>query len=279
MSRIREAVGACKMFEASACKRRGVLLMFLVVGLLIFSSVQVFAMKSNSADLECRIGGWIDSVASEDCGTSECAAKPLVVRIGSVSPSGSGAYETAAAKEACTKLFPPGSLQKMGLALPLRATAGTFEKGMALKAVATYDGTIISYELGVDPDIVGTIVGNESLLLQMLNDLKDDYNANIDKVPSAAIWLFGDEYVTLNVDDQPKASVKFEKGLIKEITPGSSDKRTLDVYVSSDTITQMVVGKKSFSEALKDGSISYKATTFFGKIKFAILGWLAGIAK
>ena len=131
------------------------------------------------------------------------------------------------------------------------------------------------------PTYTGHVINvkDTEYLLDNLDEVKEDYNANIDNVPGFFKALFGNEIIKLNIamDDGTTEIlyIKTEKGKINYINENKEENFTLDVWADEQTIDTISASEDQIMEisnALKNKKIKYEATTFKTKVKTKVAG-------
>ncbi|MFH1642873.1 MAG: hypothetical protein ABIC04_08310 [Nanoarchaeota archaeon] len=126
------------------------------------------------------------------------------------------------------------------------------------------------------PNYTGLVIGqyNTQYILTNLDEVKDEYNNNLDYVPGFIINIFGDEtinlYIALNNGSVSNLIVKTEKGRIYSINKDESELPSLKVWTDEPTVDKIAATDdqvEAFSSALQNKSIFYLAITLETKIK------------
>lgn len=132
-------------------------------------------------------------------------------------------------------------------------------------------------------------VYNLDYVLNNLNEFKDKYNSNIDKVPGFVKIMFGDEKIDLIItkidETKVKLSVETKNGLVEKATTEQFDEYTLNVWVDERTINEIIESEDQImrlKQALDNEEIKYEALTFktslktgISKIILTIYSWFA----
>jgi hypothetical protein len=130
------------------------------------------------------------------------------------------------------------------------------------------------------PRYTGNVVRvpDTKYLLDNSDEVKDEYNANIDNIPGFFKTLFGNEIITLNVkmDDgsDEVLYIKTRKGKITSIDD-VLENSTLLVWADENTIDNISASDdqiKAINKALKDDKLSYEAVSFKTKLKTTLAG-------
>lgn len=131
------------------------------------------------------------------------------------------------------------------------------------------------------PTYTGNVINvkDTEYLLNNLEEVKDDYNANIGNVPGFFKAIFGNEIIKLNImltNGSDKALyIKTKKGMINYIDENAVENSTLNVWTDETTIDAISASEdqvREISSALKNKKIRYQATTFKTKIKTKVAG-------
>lgn len=98
------------------------------------------------------------------------------------------------------------------------------------------------------------------------------------ELPGFTKRLFGNEQMNIHValegGEEVVIGMVTEKGMIKSVEKGELTKPTLNVYMSQETIQDILSSDnqlQTFQEALKNKEITYKAVGLRKKIKFGLL--------
>ncbi|MBW2992759.1 hypothetical protein KY345_06090 [Candidatus Woesearchaeota archaeon] len=144
---------------------------------------------------------------------------------------------------------------------------------------------IISFQ---NPGATGYIVKNDSLNYYLDNPetAMNEYNSNIDNVPSFVKAIFGDERINAEIElaeGSRRYGIVTEKGIIMNVTEGYIEEHTLEVYTTEETVNKIIEAEdqvEALREALDNKEIEYKAVkvktkikTFFAKIALGIASW------
>jgi hypothetical protein len=103
-----------------------------------------------------------------------------------------------------------------------------------------------------------------------MDSIVDYYNNNVDKIPKIALSLFGNERMNIYVDGDLIYGAVTKSGKITEINEKGIENPTLDVYTTGDTIKNIVNGKITIQEAIKNKDIDYKGVGFVKRTKFGL---------
>ena len=101
-------------------------------------------------------------------------------------------------------------------------------------------------------------------------------NDNINQIPDIFVSIFGNERMSVYVDDLTYAVVT-ENNRLVSISMGEVQNKTMNVYVSRDTLNKIVTGVVSPVDALNQGLIKYEGVGFANSIKWTLINVVAGI--
>ncbi len=114
--------------------------------------------------------------------------------------------------------------------------------------------------------------------LDNLPQLKNDLNANLDKLPGFARSLIGNDKINLHFTresgDVLEIYAELKGGKIEILDKGSLDKADIDIYANEkdiNDITSSDNAKKTVKEKLNSDAISYKAKGLFRKMKLKLV--------
>ena len=107
----------------------------------------------------------------------------------------------------------------------------------------------------VEVEITGNKITNEHLQM-----FKTEYNKNIDKIPSIAVSLFGNEKMNLYVKGYENKPVYLimNEGYMTNIGFRELSDKTMNVYTDENTIRSIIEGNLDFASALQKGKIRYE---------------------
>ena len=101
-------------------------------------------------------------------------------------------------------------------------------------------------------------------------------NNNIDQIPDIFVSLFGNERMSVYVDDLTYAVVT-ENNKLVSVSMGEAKDKTMNVYVSRDTLHKIVQGDLDPVDALNQGLIRYEGVGFVNSVKWTLINVVAGI--
>ena len=103
---------------------------------------------------------------------------------------------------------------------------------------------------------------------------KEQYNANLDKMPGALRKFAGNEKIQINVDygtEIKSITLVMKEGAIDSYSTDGTVNPTLIVDTDPQTIENLIKSNtpvKDFKHAVKDKTIRYRSVGVFKKIKF-----------
>lgn len=110
--------------------------------------------------------------------------------------------------------------------------------------------------------------------LNDLDNLQATYNRNLDRVPSFAKTIFGNENIKLVITREDGSiltlSLVTEKAVLKTITKQELEEYTLEVRTTEQTIEAIKNSPNQIErlkQAIKDKEIAYKALRFRTRVK------------
>ena len=110
--------------------------------------------------------------------------------------------------------------------------------------------------------------------LENLDELKDKYNTNIDRVPNFVKTIFGNEKMKVEVTRLDGTittlSVETKKGMIETVTKEEFDKYTLNVWIGERTINEVMEAEdqiERLKQAIDNEEVRYQALRFKTRIK------------
>lgn len=105
----------------------------------------------------------------------------------------------------------------------------------------------------------------------------DLYNKNIGELPKFFVSLFKKEKIDLYVDSELVFGFKTnEDGKIIETFKGGIGRPTLNIYITEDTLDELLSGKINFEKALMNGDMKYSGVGFFNKAKYGFVKIFSG---
>jgi len=108
-----------------------------------------------------------------------------------------------------------------------------------------------------------------------IEDLKSNYNQNLDKVPGVIKSLIGNEVINLYFTPSNGPTVvigtKTYDAMILTLQDKPYEKPTMNVYISENTVQALIDNKMTIQEALDLGKIKYKSLRFKTKIKTGLV--------
>ena len=149
--------------------------------------------------------------------------------------------------------------------------------------------TLLVFSIGNSYSFTGMVVAPVNSIDDALKHpeaVKDQYNANFEKVPNIVKTIFGNEVINLTITRTngtiSSLSLVTQKGKMAMVSVTPLQKYTLDVQVSEATINAIANDKDPtgrLKQALQDNEIKYQArriTTSF-KTGFArLMLWMFG---
>ena len=134
------------------------------------------------------------------------------------------------------------------------------------------------------PSTTGNTVLDLSELSEAdLADIKEKFNLNLDKIPRFVKSMFGNERMNIHVDQEGETkefSAVTSKGKILLLEEGSLEDRTLDVWVSQETIDRISSSDDPVEElrtALQKKEIQYETYAMPTKIRMGLAKFSFGI--
>jgi len=148
-----------------------------------------------------------------------------------------------------------------------------------LLTAAVFAVNVHAYEVNIGRTEINRLINsmNESDIdIGRINSVLD-----IESMPDEVKGIIGNEKINIYVEGIGRPLyVALSDGKITDAGIGARKEATMNIHTDIDTIEEIVEGKKSFQEALKDGTLSYGGNDFFSSLKFAFLNflmWLAGL--
>ena len=128
---------------------------------------------------------------------------------------------------------------------------------------------------------------NLDYTLDHLDEIKDIYNQNIDKVPNFAKTIFGNEKMDIQIqrrdETTARISIETKNAVIKQMTTSAFDSYTLKVKIDENTINSIINSKYQVArlkQAIDNKEIEYKALRFktsmkirLSKIFLSVFNW------
>lgn len=108
-----------------------------------------------------------------------------------------------------------------------------------------------------------------------IEDLKSNYNKNLDTVPGIVKSLIGNEIINLYFTPSNGPTVvmgtKTYDAMILTLQDKPYEKPTMNVYISENTVQALMDNKMTVQEALDLGKIKYKSLRFKTKVKTGLV--------
>jgi hypothetical protein len=125
--------------------------------------------------------------------------------------------------------------------------------------------------------LLGTVYAQSYMVDELFNNpefAKEQYNANLDKMPGALRKFAGNEKIQINVDygtEIKSITLVMKEGAIDFYSTDGTVNPTLIVDTDPQTIENLIKSNtpvKDFKHAVKDKTIRYRSVGVFKKIKF-----------
>ncbi|HOZ36107.1 MAG TPA: hypothetical protein PLK55_03950 [archaeon] len=125
--------------------------------------------------------------------------------------------------------------------------------------------------------ILGTISAEGYMIDELFNNpefAKEQYNANLDKMPGALRKFTGNEKIQLNVDygtEIKSITLVMKDGAMDSYSTDGTVEPTLIVDTYPQTIDNLIKSNtpvNDFKTAVKEKTLKYRSVGFFKKIKF-----------
>jgi hypothetical protein len=125
----------------------------------------------------------------------------------------------------------------------------------------------------------------QALDMPELDQVKEDYNSNIENIPGFVRKLIGTErincYVETEGGDEVILSAITEKGMIEELKLEELEEPTMIVHTSEATIEAILEAEDPVAmlkQALKNDELTYKAQGFTKKLKWGFNSMLMKVS-
>jgi len=122
----------------------------------------------------------------------------------------------------------------------------------------------------------------DSLILELTEDSDEliaSYNEQVETLPGPVKYLIKNQKANIYVDNEYKLTVEFEKELLNYIGTEPSEKPTIDIFTTSETLEGIFYGEIDLFQALEEELITYEALTFGAKMKLGMGNLVLKVAE
>ncbi len=133
----------------------------------------------------------------------------------------------------------------------------------------------MGYVFDIDLEKLG--IEDFNITQSHLDVAKDIYNQNIDSVPEVRDML-ANERINLHIEGVGTFSIVNKDGEMQSIEEGEMADPTLNVNTDTETVMDVMSGKKQPADTIKDGSLSFAGVGLFNWLRFEIVRIFIGIA-
>lgn len=133
----------------------------------------------------------------------------------------------------------------------------------------------MGYVFDIDLEKLG--IEDFNITQSHLDVAKDIYNQNIDSVPEVRDML-ANERINLHIESVGTFSIVNKDGEMQSIEEGEMADPTLNVNTDTETVMDVMSGKKQPADTIKDGSLSFAGVGLFNWLRFEIVRIFIGIA-
>ncbi|MFH1456378.1 MAG: hypothetical protein ABIF40_05520 [archaeon] len=123
-------------------------------------------------------------------------------------------------------------------------------------------------------DRVSQRYSNLDLLILELTENPDElisgYNEQVETLPGPVKYLIKNQKANIYVDNEYMLTVEFEKEFLNYIGTEPSEKPTLNIFTTSETLEGIFYGEIDLFQALEEELIIYEPLTFGAKMKFGM---------
>jgi len=99
----------------------------------------------------------------------------------------------------------------------------------------------------------------------------DFYNREVAGTSGIVDKIFGNERINIYLDDDLAFGVVTSDGKIIEENETGIEEPTLNVYIKSEDLQDLINGRLTIEDALRSGKIKYQGAGFFAKVKFGVI--------
>lgn len=148
-----------------------------------------------------------------------------------------------------------------------------YQKTLFVLLVAVLFSFQAAHAAEMDYNAILNNLNESDMDLEFINSLID-----LESIPEEVKGIIGNEKINIYIEGIEKPLyVALSDGKIVDAGLGARDEATMRIDTDMETVGEVVEGKKSFQDALMDGTVTYGGVGFFNWLKFAIINFFMSI--